>query len=81
MADDPLRELEMILHQSKQLAGRLGASESQNEITRMHLMELRDAARDVYEKVGEHSDRIESVYGLLVEFYGVSGLNFGKREF
>ena len=75
MADNPQRELEMILHQSKQLAGRLGSgSESHREITRQHLIQRMQAAQEIYEEVEHPSAKIRDAYDDLRELYKGVGL-------
>jgi hypothetical protein len=74
MVADPQKELETILYQSRQLVGRLGANESQNEITRMRLMELRDAAKEIYEAVANHSEQLAHKYEITMALYKAAGL-------
>jgi hypothetical protein len=74
MASDPQKELESILYQSRQFVGRLGASESQNEITRMHLRELRDAAMEIYAEVASPSDDLKDTYNKIEELHKAAGL-------
>jgi hypothetical protein len=69
MVDDPQKELETILYQSRQLVGRMGANESQNEITRMRLMGLRDAAIDTYASINHPSEQLTKIYKRTVDLY------------
>lgn len=79
MVDNPEKELEAILYQSRQLAARLGGgSESTNEITRTHLLGLRDAAREIYGELTNPSREIREVYEKTCALYKMAGLSDSK---
>jgi hypothetical protein len=67
MATDPKSELESILYQSRQLAGRLGSgSESLSEVTLRQLGCLKDAAQDIYDGLDDAPADIRDVYTAIV---------------